>query len=91
MLLQLQHSKNLWYEDRERYGEIITIIQDMMEKNQIKRNLHKVYLDNLKIIMESARVSWIVDTNIRIANEKTQQEITNSHDRINDKIREIQK
>lgn len=61
----------------------------MLEKNHINHYLHKDYIDTLKVIMENSRANWIVDANIRIANEKLQGEVTNGHALINEKIREV--
>lgn len=61
----------------------------MLEKNHIKATLHKTHLETLKVIMENSRANWIVDANIRIANERLQHKITNGHFLLNDKIREI--
>eukprot|EP00026_Physarum_polycephalum_P000181 Phypoly_transcript_00181.p1 GENE.Phypoly_transcript_00181~~Phypoly_transcript_00181.p1 ORF type:complete len:2011 (+),score=311.30 Phypoly_transcript_00181:88-6120(+) len=62
---------------------------DMLEKNHIKKTLHKIHLDNLKVLTENGRANWIVEANVRITNERLQNEFSNGYYRINDKIREI--
>jgi hypothetical protein len=68
---------------------LVFIMQDMLEKNHIKKALHETYLDDMKVLTENARANWVVEANIRITKDRLQNEFSNGHYRINEKIREV--
>lgn len=61
----------------------------MLEKHRIKPSLHRAQKENLKVLMENSRCSWLVDANVRVENEKLLLEATNGQQCINAKIVEI--